>query len=153
MFVEPITRSPFLASLLILCTCILVLGTVLWVVARARTRIELDLAFGATMTAMLLVSPITWDHYLLLLLIPLAIAWAQLPKSQYFRLLFMAMVIAFWTWPYAVFEHTIPGGIALGTAGPIHTVTVGSYQCYALVALFLFFVARDSETGCKGSSK
>jgi hypothetical protein len=136
-FVQPITRSPFLAFLSIFWTCALIVGTLVWLIARARTRTELDLSFGAAMTAMLLVSPITWDHYLLLLLIPLAMAWIQLPPSGGFRLLFMAMVAAFWTCPYFVFDNTIPGGLALGIASPIHTITIGSYQCYALVALFV----------------
>jgi hypothetical protein len=144
-FVQPIMRCPFLASLSIYCTCALVLGALAWLIARARTRTELDLSFGAAITAMLLVSPITWDHYLLLLLIPLAMAWTQLPRSQGFRLLFTCIVIAFWTWPYAVFDNTIPNGLALGIAHPVHTITIGSYQCYALVALFLLQIIEVSK--------
>jgi Glycosyltransferase family 87 len=158
-FIQPITRSPVLASISIYSTCVLILGTLAWFIVRARTRTELDLSFGLTMTAMLLVSPITWDHYLLLLLVPLAMAWTQLPESQGFRLLFVGIVVACWTWPYVVFDNTIPRGLVLGTAHPLHTVTIGSYQCYALIALFLLQIIElrrstnhqlDPTPGSKG---
>jgi hypothetical protein len=141
-YIQPIIRSPFLASLAIFCTCALILGTLTWVVSRARTQTERDLSFGLTVTAMLLISPITWDHYLLLLMIPLAIAWIQLPPSQGFRLLFLAIVIAFWTQPFVAVDDTVQGGITLGIARPFHTVTIGSFQCYALVALFLLQIVE-----------
>jgi hypothetical protein len=141
-FIQPITRNPFLSNTAIIVTCTILIGVLAWSIARARTRTELDLSFGLTMTAMLLVCPLTWDHYLILLLIPLAMAWIHLPRSRTFRILFMAILIAFWAWPYLVFDITVPGGRAEGTAYPIHTVTVGSYQCYALVALFLLQVTE-----------
>ena len=40
---------------------------------RARRRDQRDLAFAMAVTAMLLVSPITWDYSLPLLLVPLAV--------------------------------------------------------------------------------
>jgi hypothetical protein len=38
----------------------------------AKTEAQRDLAFGAVITAMLLVSPVTWDITLLLLFLPIA---------------------------------------------------------------------------------
>ena len=137
-FIQPITRNPFLALLLSSWTCLLSLGTLAWAIARARTRTELDLSFGLTMTAMLLVSPVTWSHYLLIQVLPLAMAWTQLPPFRGFRLLLMAIVIAFWAPPYVVFDHIIAGRIAY----PFDTVTIGSYQCYALVALFFLQIVE-----------
>ena len=40
---------------------------------RARTLAERDLAFASAVTAMLLVSPVTWDITLVLLLVPIAV--------------------------------------------------------------------------------
>ncbi len=135
-YIEPLTRSILYACSATVLTCTTVLVSVWWAVRRARTPTALDLAFGLTVTGMLLVSPITWDHYLLLTLIPLATVWIQLPESLASRALFLAIVIAFWSWPYKVFDLTISGGIVHGVAGPAHTLTIGSYQCYALIALF-----------------
>ena len=135
-FVQPLSICPALARSATILSCLIIFVVLARAATRAKTRAELDLSFGLTLTAMLLISPITWDHYLLLLLLPLTMAWIHLPRSQGPRVLLVAIVVAFWTWPYFVFDLTIPGGIVNGTAYPIHTLTVGSYQCYALLALF-----------------
>jgi len=152
-FIQPVARSPLLARSATLLTCTVILITLWWAVRRARTRTALDVSFGLNMTGMLLVSPVTWDHYLLLMLVPLATVWTQLSQSPGWRILFLAIVAAFWTWPYMVFDATIPGGITGGIAKPVHTLTIGSYQCYALIALFVLQVAtlrrleRESISG------
>jgi hypothetical protein len=58
-----------------------VVAAVVVVVRRAQSRYERDHAFATCITAMLLVTPIVWDHYLLLLLLPVALLWASLPTS------------------------------------------------------------------------
>ena len=55
-----------------------------------------DLTFSLAVTAMLLVSPITWEHYLLILLVPLAVVWLELPAALLARTLFVVTVAAFW---------------------------------------------------------
>ena len=44
-------------------------------------RHDLDLTFALTLVAMLLVSPITWDHYAVLLLLPGVLLWQRLPPG------------------------------------------------------------------------
>jgi hypothetical protein len=134
--IEPLVTSPLLARTATIVTCALVVISIWLALRRARSRAALDLGFGLTMTGMLLLSPIVWDHYLVLLLIPLATVWTQLPRSRLARFLLVMIVVALWCWNYTVFELTIPGGIVGGVAGPAHTLTIGSYQCYALLALF-----------------
>ena len=92
---------------------------------------------------MLLVSPITWDHYLLLLLVPIAVTWVRLPRSDTARIIFTAILIAFWSWPLQIDNLIIPGGVATGLARPVHTLTILSYQCYALLALFALGVMES----------
>ena len=111
------------------------------IVRRAATRDHLDLAFGSTLTAMLLVSPITWDHYLLLLPLPIAATWIHLPRSTSARALFAVILVAFWSSPSIIQHLLIPGGKSHGIAHPLQTVTLLSYQCYALIALFGLGVA------------
>jgi hypothetical protein len=134
--VQPLWRSAAIARLGTIATCAPILMALAWIVRRAATRTEQDLAFGLALTAMLLVSPIVWDHYLLLLPIPITAIWRGLPRSCAARMLFAAILGAFWSSPALVQNLMIPGGFARGIADPLHTVTLLSYQCYALVALF-----------------
>jgi hypothetical protein len=134
--VEPLWRSPTIARVGILASCAAVLASLAWIVRRATTPGQRDLAFGLTLTAMLLVSPITWDHYLLLLLVPIAVTWAHLPRSTAARALFAVILVAFWSSPSIIQDLMIPRGKSHGIADPLQTVTLLSYQCYALIALF-----------------
>jgi Glycosyltransferase family 87 len=140
--VVPIWHSPAAARLGILVSCSAILAVFAWIVRRSKSLVEQDLAFGLAVTAMLLVSPITWDHYLLLLLVPLAVTWVQLPQSDAARVLFTAMLVAFWSWPLQIDNLIIPGGVSTGLARPVHTLTILSYQCYALLALFALGVVE-----------
>jgi hypothetical protein len=87
---------------------------------------------------MLLVSPITWDHYFLLLLLPLAVLWPQLPPKRGWRCAWGAILVLLCLNPKLVWDRTIagPGELLGGVAQPIHAATVLSYQCYTLLALF-----------------
>jgi hypothetical protein len=85
---------------------------------------------------MLLVSPLTWDHYFLLLSLPIATLWALLPPSPSVRGLFLGSLIAMWLWVNPVHNAFIPGGRTEGMATSVHTLTILSYQCYALVIFF-----------------
>jgi hypothetical protein len=71
----PFTGWPIAAELLAAAGCLAVstaAGLVTWRAASDRQRSR---AWAACMTAMLLCSPITWDHYFVLLLLPWAEAW------------------------------------------------------------------------------
>jgi hypothetical protein len=140
--VVPIWQSPVAARLGIAMSCSAILAVLAWIIRRARSLPERDLAFGLAVTAMLLVSPITWEHYLLLLLVPIALAWVRLPQSDVARILFVAILVAFWSWPLQIDNLIIPGGVSKGLATPIHTITILSYQCYALLALFALGVVE-----------
>src|SRR5205823_6463896 len=97
--VVPLWHSPALFRAAALLSC-LALGAVLVpVVGRARTRWQCDTAFGLTVTAMLLVSPITWDHAFLLLLLPLAVIWLGLPPSGLGLGIFLSCVAVLWLDP------------------------------------------------------
>ena len=51
---------------------------------------------------MLLVSPITWDHYLLLFLVPISVMWICLPGLSDRESLFGTILIAFWSFPWLI---------------------------------------------------
>jgi hypothetical protein len=141
--VVPIWRSPAAARLGVVVSCSAILAVLAWIVRRSKSLMQQDLTFGLAVTAMLLVSPITWDHYLLMLLLPIAVTWVRLPQSDAARILFTAILIAFWSWPLQIDNLLIPGGVATGLARPVHTFTILSYQCYALLALFALGVVES----------
>jgi len=85
-------HAPVLARALTYITCGLLTGAVGWSAWRAESRERRDLAFAAAVVAMLLVSPVTWDHSLLLLLLPVAILWFYLANSIQSQLLLAGLL-------------------------------------------------------------
>src|SRR5262249_38446445 len=120
-------------------SCLAVLGVLAAVVTRARSRDERDHAFGLSLTAMLLVSPITWDHYFLLLMLPGVLLWRKL-SSGLQRVALLLCLTFLWLdksmyWmnlfhfhPYR-WHHTY--------ARPWQTLAALSVQTYALLGFFI----------------
>ena len=86
---------------------------------------------------MLLVSPIAWEHYFLLLLVPLAVCWRDIRPAQLAGWCFGLVVVGIWLDPQVVWKHT---GGELRVAQPIENLTIISYQFYALLVLFALSV-------------
>jgi hypothetical protein len=111
-----------------------------------------DLTFALAVTAMLLVSPICWEHYLLLLLAPLAIVWMNLPASRFARTMFLTIVAAFWLgYPVTWTAFGLNGRMAT----PIDSLGILSYQFYALLGFFalaLMISRRGDDSGEMGKS-
>jgi hypothetical protein len=145
--VVPLLRSPLTARLASAFACAGILALWAPIVWRAKNQREKDLAYGLTICTMLLISPITWDHYFLLLLVPLAILWVRLPKSAGARSAFLLVVLLLCLPPASLWNAVIPGGRA-GIARPAHSITVLAYGTYALIAVLAYTVvmARYAST-------
>ncbi|MBX6315121.1 MAG: hypothetical protein IRY99_19760, partial [Isosphaeraceae bacterium] len=130
---EPLLYSPALARAGAWLSSALVVAVLAWVVRRVRARADEDLAFGLAVTAMLLISPIAWDHYFLLLLVPLTVVWLGLPPSRWAKLSLLAIVLTLWLNPAVLWTAFDLGG---RVARPIHALTVLSCPMYALLGLF-----------------
>jgi hypothetical protein len=132
--------SPALARAAGLVSCAVVTGLLAWLVYRARSQPQRDRAFGLAVITMVLVSPISWDHYLLLLLVPLADLWMSLPLGGAARWLFRLILVIFWVPSVLIWRIFIPGvwtdNWLYLPAHPWQTLTALSVQTYALVALF-----------------
>ncbi len=131
----PLFAHPGLARVASVVGCGVLLFFWLRALRQARAAPTEDVAFGLSVTTMLLVSPITWDHYFLLLIVPLAILWVSLPATPPARLAFLAVIAVLCLPPVPLWERLIPGGRD-GLAYPVHTLTVLSYGLYGLLALF-----------------
>jgi hypothetical protein len=141
--VQSVWQSAALARVGTVLTCVVLIGALGIAVARARTRAECDRAFGATIVGMLLVSPITWEHYFVLLLLPVVFGWMAFPVSPVARVGFLlSQIVLFAVPPNELHQIIIAGGAETGVATGTHTLTVLSLQFYALVCLF--FIAISS---------
>jgi hypothetical protein len=136
--VEPLWRSAAAARTGIMVSWMAIVAAVSWCVRTAKTRTQLDHAFGVAVSGMLLLSPITWDHAFLLLLLPVAVLWVDPPRFESAKLLLIACLIALWFWQKPVCQAVIPGGVA----SSLHTLTVVSYPCYSLLVLLSLGVSR-----------
>jgi hypothetical protein len=140
--VEPLWRSAGAARIGILLAWLAVAAVVARAASRARTRTTLDHAFGAGVTGMLLLAPITWDHAFLLLLLPVSMLWVDPPRSELAKVLLMLAVAALWFWQKPACDWVISGGAGEGIAHYHHTLTILSYPCYALLVILILGVAR-----------
>jgi hypothetical protein len=139
----PLWQNPLLAKAGIVLSCSVVTGLCGWASWRSRSLAQSDRAFALTLVGMLLVSPITWDHYLLILLVPWVLAWVALPASALARGLFLVLSATLWTYPpvvWSIWLAVVPVDHrpTWETATPLHTLTVLSLHCYALLGLFAF---------------
>src|SRR5262249_42159968 len=135
-------RSAAAAWAGILVSWLAIVAVVAASVRRARTRLGLDHAFGASVTGMLLLSPITWDYAFLLLTLPVAVLWVDPPRSEPAKLLLLGALVALWMWQKPVCHALIPGGYLNGVASPAQTLSVLSYPCYALIVIFTISASK-----------
>jgi len=142
--VEPLVHSPTLAHALMILSSAFVVFLLIRLARRAECIGDRDRAFSAAVVGMLLVSPVTWEHGFLLLLLPLAVLWSALPAgSVQRRVLIMLFVVLLWVNP-AFFYRQWQIGRSVG--GPrvfcsaAEVLTLLSAQCYALVSLFVMTV-------------
>ena len=139
----PLIEAPTVAVVL---TMIGMLA-VTWLAGRraylATSDAEQDIAISMCVAAMLLVSPITWDHYFVILVPFIAVIWKHADSSSRVAL-FVLILLLFtvrptWIWDVAPGGRELalrPGDVpAVGETW--HVLTVLSYQFYCLVALLL----------------
>ena len=90
---------------------------------------------------MLLVSPVTWDQYFVLLLLPMILVGLNLPRKPIFSWSFFICSAVLWIGPdwywYVIIGTRSPYEIV---ATPSQALTALSFQCYALIYLFALTV-------------
>jgi hypothetical protein len=169
VFAAPVMKVPQLAQGGILLSCAAVTATTIFIVsgtkAIATDRAAYgDICYSLMIVTMLLLSPICWDHYLLLLALPLALLWIRLGQSSFQRLSFLVLVAAIWGSPN---EFWRAGGVDLLAKWPdFLEVPPGTYQihrrffvpvflslhCYALAMSYVWLVLlARKEVAAAGS--
>lgn len=146
-YMDPLISAPWLVEPLYLISAAIVVALTALGVRAASSRQERDTAFALCVVAMLIVSPLTWDHYFVLLFLPLLVLWKVDNGGTLGRVFLMiagaGLVIfnPYRFWDAAVAEQAIVVDGARATirwASPLHTLTILSHQFYLLVALFIF---------------
>lgn len=119
-----------------------------WRCWRSETLSQRDLAWAGVVIAMLLVSPVTWDHYLLLLTLPLAIGWYYAQNLLLSRwVLTLSVFIAGLVSPYVMWKWLLKpspsseSGFAV--VEPWQSLAVLGLATYVLVACLLWIVGRQ----------
>lgn len=133
--VTPIGHAPWLAKAGMYASAFLLAGVACWTAWRARTPKARELSLGLSVVTMLLISPVCWPHYLLLLLLPAAQVWCFMSESRLVVLGVVLLLLPVWLPPALV--GFLSGGIP-SPATPTHSLLVLSLKTYALLSFWLF---------------
>ncbi|MCE9605438.1 MAG: DUF2029 domain-containing protein [Planctomycetia bacterium] len=139
-YAVPLVRSVWLPRVAYLLAVAILIGVVAFVTRRSRTRETEDMAFGLHLIALVLVSPICWDHYFVLLMQPILLIAYRLGRPSPLRGMFRLSLAVLWLNP--LFLWTIVMGansrnIFNLTASLGQNITIVSLPVYAACALFL----------------
>src|SRR5262249_2982544 len=118
--VVPVWRSGTFATVCSLVSIAAISFALALGVICSHRRAHQALGFGVAIVAMLLVSPLTWDYSLLLLLLPLALIWVRLPIEglRIEKTVFLICIAGIWISPYGFYTLFIPDGRMQGVASP-----------------------------------
>jgi hypothetical protein len=135
--VTPLWQSPALERIALVGSWLGVIF-LLWQTTR-KERHEADgtATFALTTVAMVLMSPVAWNHYFLMLLLPITWLHFRLPSFGWARLCFVVCVAILCLQPAKIWRWKLfPGGTST-PFGAFHTATVISIQLYALIGLLV----------------
>jgi hypothetical protein len=105
--------------------------------SQALTVTQRDFAFAAVVTAMLLVSPVTWDFSLLLLLVPIALLtqYSLKPHANWMLGPLILILIAIWT-PQILLTKLALAGRSVVSVPWTFILGAPSLKFYAVLATF-----------------
>ncbi len=145
---QPLWENPGLAWIASAVSIGLIIAAAGWLDRPKRAR-DPDSPFALAVTATLLVTPIVWEHYFVMLVPSLAIAWWRLPNTWQARGLFASIVCGLWLPPQLVWRLI---GLGARTAGPLDALGLLSFQFYSLLALFFLIASELHHMGRSAGS-
>jgi hypothetical protein len=141
--IPPVIQVPLLGQAGFLISALAVLFTLTHITGRIRSGEDIDAATGAWLTAILLLSPTTWDHNFLVLAIPLWVQSARVAAHRRQRLAFIALIAILWANPTPLWLAVEP----LRATNPLIPRLVVSLQAFALIGVFWLGVGTFSQRG------
>ena len=153
----PLWHSLALARWGTVCSNLAITAILAAFIHQAQTRSQCDLAFAVTITAMLLVSPVTWDTSLLLLLVPITVIACKNRNSQleWIPLVLVLILPIIWL-PQPVLTILLTGGRTITMAPPLFLLGAASLKFYALLGTFilgLLALRTDIVTASQDTAK
>ncbi len=145
--ISPLWPSAAVAQYGTLLSDLVVTAAVAATVYRAKTPSRRDLAFGLTVTAMLLVSPVTWDFSLPLLLVPLAVIARTSTRSQWMPVALILILAVLWFPQNSLVELASMISPYRGALTPAQVLCAPSLKFYALLATFALGLAAFRAEG------
>lgn len=138
---EPLVQSTALMILGYGVASIVLVASFAWFASRLEDRREQDLGFGLAMVCMVLLSPVAWEHYLVLMILPLALVWVELPSAgaPVRKAAFLTVVTLFWASPRGVRWLL---GLDGHTAESSDVILFLSTQFYALIGLYVLGIGE-----------
>jgi hypothetical protein len=142
--IAPLWYSPAAARCGTILSDLLVTAIIAIVTYRARTRDHRDCAFAMAVTALLLVSPVSWDYSLPLLLVPLAVAARAAMTSRWLAIVLIP-ILTILGLPQVTMLQLALAGQPLASAPPGFVLGIPSLNFYALVLTFGILAALGSR--------
>ncbi|HTN74520.1 MAG TPA: glycosyltransferase family 87 protein, partial [Pirellulaceae bacterium] len=147
--VVPLYESPLLAKVAILGSSLVITGLFAWQAWRAKGEVQRDRMYAAAVIAMILLSPTAWDHYWLLLLVPLPILWWRsewtVPSVILFWICTFLLVVMRQYWLWVCLGTPLPqrvGGVMTNIAQPWNSILVLAIPTYCLLVLYGLALTR-----------
>jgi hypothetical protein len=140
-------HSPTLARVGAVLSGLLVTAIVVAAAFRAHAPAQRDAAFAIAVTAMLLVSPITWDVSMLLLLLPLAVLASTAQASPATAAPLALILLVLWL-PQQQLGDLITAAGSIPPTSPAFLLGPMSAKFYALLATFVLAAADPRVWAC-----
>ncbi|HKI17304.1 MAG TPA: hypothetical protein VKA15_05470, partial [Isosphaeraceae bacterium] len=138
--VQPLWQCPALAAWGTLLSDLVVTTVIINIVRQARTPEQRDRGFALVVTGMLLVSPVTWDVWLPLLIIPLAVIARAAAHSPVILTVFLSIVLAIGIPQESL---TTLFGHPCGLASPVYMLAAPSVKFYALLGVLALLIRTE----------
>jgi hypothetical protein len=147
----PLIYSPAVSWGLLMVSRLLVIGAVAWLAWRAQSVARRDRAFAASIVGMLLLSPVAWTHYFVLLAVPIALMCVWCPAGLSRCVLGVVLVVMalpedlLLTLTIGAEQTADLAGARRNPITPLLNITVISSFAYALMALFVLVLVTPAE--------
>ena len=138
----PIIDIPLLGIILFSLVLLFVISLLLWFSKNQdnKNKYGFDLIYSLTIVCMLLLSPLGWSYYYVLLIIPLVVAWYTSKRQE--DILLRGLTIGAWVLCSIPHQHIIGEAIR-----PVDIFTWAGFPFYGLLLFFitLYLLFQRSE--------
>jgi hypothetical protein len=150
--VEPLWLNPALAHWGSVISDLAMTTIVVTLAHKARTREQRDFGFAAVITAMLLVSPVTWDFSLPLLLVPVVLIGRSAGNTRWMVVALVLFLAIAWI-PQSILMEVAQGGRSFSVYSWKFMLGAPSQKFYALLGIFGLGLAAFEREQLKESGK